>query len=821
MHVSRDLGDYHWACRAAISNAMRTPELRSAVTSTAEGASIRRGLEAADFDPWLIAVKRELMLWESAQDHLLMTESDLESNGILAKLRLLFSNAELIPPWIAPLPVIGISPLFLSMPELLTWTIPIISFSATGILLTRTAFQLSAQEKELEANEPDLESTKRALEEAHEALISALVDKSALPAARQLINARTENAQSWRLGDNPAPGLQQILPKLFILDTKTSTEVEHIIETHRTAALGIAGPRGSGKTTLINWFCNNERSMMRWDLRILVNAPVHYEPRDFFLHVFSLLCEAIIGRQLPAWTQEENPHLPPQKVRFDSLLRAVAPPLVRIFIAALGLATGYISYVFVRRYLEIPLSPVTINQSLTLVALGWISTSMAAGARAYYRSRSSVFVMHRTSPVTPLLTLSALFFGGAIGLVYTAINTHSTIDTQLLLAPYGIATCASLGSTSWRLLKLWQRGSPSIGGTWSAPASTLSALQKKVAIYRQHVHFQQSYTSGWGGKVSAATKFVFSGEISSTAGQTSARQPWTLPDIIAKIREVLGEAATNKRIVLGFDEVDKIESSEEVTRFINDLKAIFHIDGCFYLVSVSDDAISSFERRGLPFRSTFDSAFDDIFQVPYCSFLEARKLLAERVVGLPLIFAALCHVLSGGLPRDLLRTTRHLYSLSRPIGIGSAAAQLARKELLGKIPLIIGSVRNLDVDCIARLVLWAEQISRVPIGSAELSEYLSILKSENMSTSGLDTKTAQSIRRAIHEAEAVGYLALTVVEYCQNLDGAEIDPSVASELSELAGARQKLSIHPVISAELIQEFRMRNNLRALDMLSLA
>ena len=39
---------------------------------------------------------------------------------------------------------------------------------------------------------------------------------------------------------------------------------------------------------------------------------------------------------------------------------------------------------------------------------------------------------------------------------------------------------------------------------------------------------------------------------------------------------------------------------------------LFGIDHCFYLVSVSQDAMSSFERRGIPFRDTFDSALDDI-----------------------------------------------------------------------------------------------------------------------------------------------------------------------------------------------------------------
>ena len=122
---------------------------------------------------------------------------------------------------------------------------------------------------------------------------------------------------------------------------------------------------------------------------------------------------------------------------------------------------------------------------------------------------------------------------------------------------------------------------------------------------------------GGGGKITAASK-IAGVEISNTEGVTLARSAWTLPETVRNLRTILADAARGSAgFVVGIDEVDKIEDVTAARRFVDDLKAIFHVPGCFFLVSVSDDAIASFETRGLPFRDAFDSAFDEIVRVEY------------------------------------------------------------------------------------------------------------------------------------------------------------------------------------------------------------
>jgi hypothetical protein len=75
---------------------------------------------------------------------------------------------------------------------------------------------------------------------------------------------------------------------------------------------------------------------------------------------------------------------------------------------------------------------------------------------------------------------------------------------------------------------------------------------------------------------------------------------------------------------------------------------------------VSENAWARFENRGIPFRDAFDSSFDEIVHVHMLRPRESRDLLKRRNTTISDAQALLCHCLSGGLPRDLLRASRLL-----------------------------------------------------------------------------------------------------------------------------------------------------------------
>jgi hypothetical protein len=112
--------------------------------------------------------------------------------------------------------------------------------------------------------------------------------------------------------------------------------------------------------------------------------------------------------------------------------------------------------------------------------------------------------------------------------------------------------------------------------------------------------------------------------------------------------------------------MDKIRDSDRAGQFLNNVKAIFDVPGCLYLVAISEDAMTVFASQTPAIRTAFDSAFDEIISVPPMEFPDARQLLQLRTTGVPLPFLALCHVLAGGVPRELIRAARALIQEAKP-----------------------------------------------------------------------------------------------------------------------------------------------------------
>jgi hypothetical protein len=225
------------------------------------------------------------------------------------------------------------------------------------------------------------------------------------------------------------------------------------------------------------------------------------------------------------------------------------------------------------------------------------------------------------------------------------------------------------------------------GQVIDASADTLSqAIQ-----YLDQLGYQQ--TRNWTSGASLSLPNAIAG-LSRQYALSAAEVPLTYPELVSKFRSFLGSVAAkvsvNKgRVFIGVDELDKIGDPDQAQRFINEMKAILGVPNCSYLVTLSDDALASYEMRGLPVRDAFDSAFDEIVHVGYLHLEESRRLLSRRVIGMPVPFICLCHCLSGGLPRDLIRTARHAVTATQPKGasghIAEVCGQLVIDELASKL----------------------------------------------------------------------------------------------------------------------------------------
>jgi hypothetical protein len=273
--------------------------------------------------------------------------------------------------------------------------------------------------------------------------------------------------------------------------------------------------------------------------------------------------------------------------------------------------------------------------------------------------------------------------------------------------------------------------------------------------------------------------------------------------------------------------MDKMESADVAQQFLNEIKGIFGVERCVYLVSISEDAMASFERRGLPFRDVFDSSFDEVLTVGPLSLEQSQLLLRRRVLGLGPAYLDLCHCLAGGLARDVLRVARQL-SLQNPSDrrkppLGRVVATIVAAELTRKIHAInVSALRCTLEPHVSELLQWINELrSRVRAlarGSTNASDLLDWCDSRpanwprEIPSEGADGADARSLERLRVELAAFAYFIATVLELFVRVDGDAAEHFRKAEQPEsafdrVAAARAAFSVNPLLAVEIVQGVR--------------
>jgi prepilin signal peptidase PulO-like enzyme (type II secretory pathway) len=374
----------------------------------------------------------------------------------------------------------------------------------------------------------------------------------------------------------------------------------------------------------------------------------------------------------------------------------------------------------------------------------------------------------------------------------------------------------------------------------------MGVLEATARRHLSQVRYLQTYTTGWTGVLS----FPGGSQGQFSRGVSRAEQPLSYPDIVSEFRNFARRVAdeahrTGYRVFIGVDELDKIGSAEQAERFLNEIKGIFGIPHLYFMVSVSDDALTSFERRGLPLRDAFDSSFDEIVHVGPLSYLESRRLLYRRVVGLSEPYVALCHCLSGGLARDLIRAARNVVRtaatlMSQPAAppedyfAPPATENVEYGEYLEDVPLERFRVRELSLGAISSAVIRGEllrklqAISRVagaatPGRTTELQDdlndaaRLAAREGSVKGVVGLMTKPGLSEAAALadlrFDCTAYAYYCATLQDvFTDDLDNEQIvrassDSRGPASFDALAGIRNALGLDTMLAWQMISHFR--------------
>lgn len=482
------------------------------------------------------------------------------------------------------------------------------------------------------------------------------------------------------LGLSEVPELDNLAP------TAKQRELIRLLNEQPGGSFGISGPRGVGKSTLLSMVCDGNLEIGGGRaLAINVAAPVEYDGREFLLHLFSSLCRKVLEREIadPRLNQEQLISGPIHAWRRDQALRHMRPlgglllALGAVF-GALSLNLGaWLSDVNVD-FLKREAAPATSMPPEVIGHLQSKTTNSKSDAAKQAPPAATVAQADLRRPTLQAARVEARraelakMFGPQVGVLALFGVTCLIIGGALLLQAFIVNTAseAELG----RRVNIFARAL----GVRQARGK-ISPMVEETLNELRNIRFQRSFTAGWSG----ALKFPAAFEMGATGGMAFAQNPESLPELVERFRRYATRAAQHYgRVIIGIDELDKLKTTKDAEVFLNNVKSVFNIKGCFYLISVSEHALASFERRGIGFRDAFDSALDLVLQIDYCDLRGSGALLRPRILRWPTPFLHLNHMLSGGLPRDLIRSARDIIAIAGTRGEKGATIKLAADEVI-------------------------------------------------------------------------------------------------------------------------------------------
>ncbi|GAA2210032.1 hypothetical protein GCM10009850_054910 [Nonomuraea monospora] len=664
-----------------------------------------------------------------------------------------------------------------------------------------SAAGVARRDREYATLEAEWEARRQDLTRHLESLVTTLV-LSALNDAMRLDAAPLMTIEAM-------PGLLEAAPGERIVVTSAFEGLEAMIRQRRHGSFGLSGPRGIGKSTLIDYFANprpDAPGERRPRMGVKVLAPVSYDARDFVLHLYSEACETVAGG-------ERSKNLSP----FDAAAPAPVPRPRRWF----AVATALLSPAAVTAGLTLLVLAVARRPALNVTLPADVAAAVLAVAAillvvAVYRLDGPPFqprggpaiviggVTLFIRPSVFFLTLAASCLAGAGCVVFLAEQGWQT-ETPLVLGGLVLVVAGACGMRS----PVELHGQPP-----AAPDPMPEATLREIALEHLHrIRYQQSYTSERTTTLKAGAPPIPVGlDVAAKQAATMQFRQKSYPELVGDLRIFLKMVAEQHELIICIDELDKLRSAEHVQNFLNDIKAVFGVPGCYFLISVSEDAAAGFERRGVPFRDVFDSTFDDVISLRHLDYELTQKIVKGLLVGWTLPFIALCYVMSGGLPRDAGRIVRQLVggrAQGEELELARTCLALCLREVQARMRAVQHEAMKSPDLCRDLMVCVMDLLPHTDSADARaLLEWY-----ERQLVPLTEPPQSGDSRRLTEELSAVMLFAATVLDFFQpdvivdRLAEIKAQPGSARDLETLVMARRLMAGSPAMSLEYTRRFR--------------
>lgn len=478
----------------------------------------------------------------------------------------------------------------------------------------------------------------------------------------------TNSAQNAPPNTDPASKLDALPISIhpnpdYYVETQSSPylRVRKVIDISDGGVLGITGERGAGKSVLLNKLVD---AYSKDFLTVNLSAPISSSREmEFFLMLFRHMTQRVISELKQ---RMKTPDEDIDAIGYDALRRQHWVYLLRLLSLSVTLMIGMWS------------------------VYGWqLNKAKIANVQEVLIATSATptpTTLARPSPTpTPVNTT-------------TPTSAASALTTP---TPYGVpkprrftqADLDRLEKETWPWLgELGQSGQLILWASlllvagvlvirfqpWK-PKRSLPPLEMGLLIYSEGLSRKLDYEltnkGEWGAEITPLKWLKFSNKRATEEKARAISLPELTADYIEFVSNVL--RVFPGKLLICIDELDKVTDLDQVRFILREIKGALYAKGTFYMLSISNDALRSFEGRLGDQRDIFESTFDDVFSVRSLDLGSSISILTKRLTSLSagekvqsFSYNALVviSVFSAGNARDLIRGFRECAtSITNPV----------------------------------------------------------------------------------------------------------------------------------------------------------